>query len=59
MVCVPTKKEKDGDNAPAAAMIGAAHAMAIINGLRPRRSASATSGKQMMIPQRTTAAPIP
>ena len=57
--CVATKNEYDGAMAPSADTRGAAHAIAIITGRRPRLSASATSGRQITMPRRTMAAPIP
>ena len=59
MVCVATRNGNDGENAPREAMMGAAHAVAIIIGRLPRRSAMATIGRQITMPQRTIAAPIP
>ena len=35
IVCVATKKGNEGDNAPAAEMMGAAHAIEIMRGRRP------------------------
>ena len=59
IACVPTRKTYDGAMAPSADTNGAAQAIAIITGRRPYLSANATSGKQMMMPNLTTDAPIP
>ena len=59
MVCVATSAGNDGASAPNAHTMGATHATTSIRGRRPRLSARTTRGRQMRMPHRTTAAPMP